>query len=120
MSINTLFKTNQLKLKAILRIVGEEEPVFGPGRLQLLQQIEKTGSINQAAKNMGMSYKKAWQMINSMNTQAEKPLITTQTGGNSGGGAVITVEGREVMHYYEGLQKRFQNFLEQETENLQR
>ncbi|MBL7815967.1 MAG: winged helix-turn-helix domain-containing protein [Saprospiraceae bacterium] len=118
MSISHLFKNAPLQLKAILRIVGEEEPIFGPGRLQLLENIEKTGSINQAAKNMGMSYKKAWQMISSMNTQAEKPLITTQTGGNSGGGAVVTDEGHEVMRYYQGLQKRFQAFLEEESKNL--
>ena len=118
MSISHLFKSSPLQLKAILRIVGKEEPIFGPGRLQLLEHIEKTGSINQAAKNMGMSYKKAWQMISSMNAQAEKPLIVTQTGGSSGGGALITPEGQEVMRFYEGLQKRFQAFLDEESKNL--
>ena len=103
MSISQLFKNSPLQLKAILRIVKDDEPVFGLGRLQLLEQIEKTGSINQAAKNMGMSYKKAWQMISSMNEHAKVPLILTQTGGSSGGGALVTAEGEEIINYYKDL-----------------
>jgi molybdate transport system regulatory protein len=118
MSISHLFKNPNLNLKATLRIVGEEVPFFGPGRLQLLENIDATGSINQAAKNMGMSYKKAWKMISSMNEQAQKPLIVMQTGGSSGGGAVVTKEGHEIMHHYKALNQRFKTFLEQETKNL--
>jgi molybdate transport system regulatory protein len=118
MSISRLFKNPKLKLKATLRIVGEEIPFFGPGRLQLLENIEKTGSINQAAKNMSMSYKKAWKMISSMNEQAKKPLVTLQTGGSSGGGAIVTEQGHEIMNYYQALHQRFEAFLEQESKNL--
>ena len=118
MSINHLFKNPILQLKATLRLFGADEPIFGPGRLQLLEQIEKTGSINQAAKNMSMSYKKAWKMISSMNEQAIKPLVLMQTGGSSGGGAVVTEEGREIMLYYQTLHKRFETFLENESKNL--
>lgn len=118
MSLSQIFKNSNLHLNATLRIVGEEERFFGPGRLQLLEQIEKTGSINQAAKNMGMSYKKAWQMINSMNAQTKTPIVITQTGGSSGGGAIVSEEGHEMMRYYKELQKRFQDFLAKETKNL--
>jgi molybdate transport system regulatory protein len=118
MPISDFFKSPHLRLKATLRIVGEDLPFFGPGRLQLLEHIEATGSINQAAKNMGMSYKKAWKMISSMNEQAVKPLIITQTGGSSGGGAIITDEGHEIMQYYQALHKRFEAFLELESKNL--
>ncbi len=118
MSISHLFKNPNLNLRATLRIVGEDVPFFGPGRLQLLEQIESTGSISQAAKNMGMSYKKAWKMISSMNEQAIKPLVLMQTGGSSGGGAVVTDEGHEIMQYYQALHKRFEAFLENESKNL--
>ncbi len=118
MSISHLFKNPNLSLKATLRIVGEDVPFFGPGRLQLLEQIVSTGSISQAAKNMGMSYKKAWKMISSMNEQAIKPLVLMQTGGSSGGGAVVTDEGREIIHYYQALHERFEAFLEQESKKL--
>jgi molybdate transport system regulatory protein len=118
MSINHLFKNPHLQLKATLRLFENGEPIFGPGRLQLLEQIEKTGSISQAAKNMEMSYKKAWKMISSMNVQAIKPLVLMQTGGSSGGGAMVTDEGQEIMQYYQALHKRFEAFLEQESKNL--
>lgn len=118
MSISQILKNSHLQLNATLRIVGEEDRFFGPGRLQLLEQIEKTGSINQAAKNMEMSYKKAWQMINSMNAQTKNPIVITQTGGSSGGGALVSEEGRELMGYYKELHKRFQDFLDRETKNL--
>jgi molybdate transport system regulatory protein len=118
MSISYLFKNPNLNLKAILRIVGTDEPFFGPGRLQLLTHIESTGSISQAAKNMGMSYKKAWKMISSMNEQTHKPLVVMQTGGSSGGGATVTVEGREIMQAYQALHQRFETFLEQEVKKL--
>ena len=118
MSINRILKNPAVKLTATLRIVSEVEPFFGPGRLQLLENIEKTGSINQAAKNMNMSYKKAWQMINSMNSQTKMPIILTQTGGSSGGGAIVSEDGRELMHYYQNLQERFQIFLDQELKKL--
>jgi molybdate transport system regulatory protein len=67
---------------------------------------------------MEMSYKKAWKMISSMNEQAIKPLVLMQTGGSSGGGAIVTDEGREMMQYYQALHKRFEAFLEQESKNL--
>jgi molybdate transport system regulatory protein len=118
MPINHLFKNPHARLKATLRIVGDEVPFFGPGRLQLLQNIEATGSINQAAKNMNMSYKKAWTMISSMNEQATTPLVVMQTGGSSGGGAVVTAEGHAIMAYYQALAERFNAFLEQESKNL--
>lgn len=118
MSISHLFKNPDLNLKATLRIFGEEAPLFGPGRLQLLDNIASTGSINQAAKNMGMSYKKAWKMVSHMNEQAKSPLVVMQTGGSSGGGAVVTDEGHEIMGYYKALQERFESFLHTESENL--
>ena len=96
----------------------EGERFFGPGRVELLQKIEKTGSINKAAGEMGMSYKKAWEMINALNTQAGKPLVVTQTGGEKGGGSVITEEAKQLIAYHQQLRERFMAFLEKETQNL--
>lgn len=76
---------------------------FGPGRLELLQEIEKSGSIAQAAKAMGMSYKKAWAMVEEMNARGSQPYVITQKGGSGGGGTQITDTGYRVMKAYSEL-----------------
>ena len=73
-------------VKGSLWLETEAGRFFGPGRVELLQRIEQSGSINKAAKQMGMSYKKAWEMVQSMNSQAGTPFVLTQPGGEKGGG----------------------------------
>ncbi|SOD95361.1 winged helix-turn-helix domain-containing protein [Spirosoma fluviale] len=94
------------------------ERFMGIGRLELLGHIQRTGSINQAAKAMNMSYKRAWEMVHSMNIQASTPLVVTQTGGEKGGGTLVTAEGEKYLNHYRGLQERFQKFLADELANL--
>jgi molybdate transport system regulatory protein len=67
---------------------------------------------------MKMSYKRAWDLINSMNSQALKPFVITQTGGKSGGGTIVTEEGHQAIRDYKALQNRFQAFLLQENQKL--
>lgn len=94
------------------------ERFMGIGRLELLDHIQQTGSINQAAKAMNMSYKRAWDLVHSMNTQAESPLVVTQTGGEKGGGAILTETGQKYLSYYRGLHQRFQAFIAAELAKL--
>ena len=67
---------------------------------------------------MGMSYKKAWEMINELNTRATKPLVITQAGGKQGGGSMITDEAKSLIDFYQQLRKRFTAFLEKETKHI--
>ena len=101
-----------------LWIECDGERFFGPGRVELLQKIEKTGSISKAAKEMGMSYKKAWDLVNNMNTMAAQPFVLTSTGGEKGGGSVISEEAKQMIQYHRQLRERFRQFLEQETARL--
>lgn len=94
------------------------ERFIGIGRVELLGHIQQTGSINQAAKAMRMSYKRAWELVHSMNTLADTPLVITQTGGEKGGGAIVTPEGEKYIAYFESLQKRFRQFLADEVARL--
>jgi molybdate transport system regulatory protein len=94
------------------------ERFMGIGRMELLQHIQRTGSINQAAKAMRMSYKRAWELVHSMNTLADAPLVTTQTGGEKGGGAIVTTEGEKYLVHYRILHERFRQFLTNELTNL--
>ena len=81
-----------------LELKGER--CFGPGRMQLLQCIDKTGSMNRAAKEMKMSYKKAWTMISELNEQFTEPMVITQSGGEGGNGSVLTNAARLLMNYH--------------------
>ncbi len=79
---------------------------LGRGRVELLKKIDELGSISQAAKALGMSYKKAWDNIDAMNSVAQKPLVATKTGGRGGGGARLTPYARELIRRYEELERR--------------
>lgn len=117
---NQLKNSSSYKISGMLRITGPDEPFLGPGRIELMERIAATGSINKAAKEMGMSYKKAWMMVQSLNRQATTPLIITQTGGEQGGGAQLSTAAQELMQAYQALRQRFEEFLRQETQNLLR
>lgn len=93
---------------------------FGPGPVQLLEGIEETGSISKAAKKMNMSYKKAWDIVNNLNTTANSPLVITATGGEKGGGSTISPEARELITTYKQLRQRFSAFLEEESKHAQK
>jgi molybdate transport system regulatory protein len=101
-----------------LWIECDGERFFGPGRLELLERIEETGSINKAAKQLEMSYKKAWEMVNALNSQASKPFVVTQIGGEKGGGSIITAEAKQLIAYHRELRERFRKFLEKETQHF--
>ena len=79
--------------------------------IELLGAIDKTGSINQAAKHVGLSYKGAWQMIERANNLAPKVLIATATGGNKGGGTVLTPSGQALLGLFCRLEHKHQQFL---------
>lgn len=89
---------------------------FGPGRLELLEGIDQTGSIVKAAKLMGMSYKKAWAMVDAMNTLGSQPYVVTQKGGQLGGGAQLTDQAKQVITAYKQLTGELNKVLEAEKE----
>ena len=119
MEIKKILKeSSDFKVVGKLWIYGHKERFFGPGRIELLENIATTGSINKAAKAMNMSYKKAWEMVNSLNSQAIKPLVITQTGGKEGGGAEITAEAIYLISVFKAMHERFQAFLQAETQQI--
>lgn len=76
---------------------------FGPGKLRLLEEIERTGSISASARRMGMSYRRAWDLASGMNAAFREPLVVTQSDGRRLGGAVLTDHGRQVMDLFKRL-----------------
>lgn len=86
------------KLK--LSIVFESGTRIGPGKASLLESIRDTGSISAAARDMGMSYKRAWLLLDSINQAFAEPVVTAATGGSGGGGAILTAFGVELLERY--------------------
>ena len=86
-----------------LRIVCGAEDAFGPGKAQLLSALHRKGSLTQAAKELSMSYMKAWTLVQSMNKHFVEPLVTLSRGGSRGGGAQLTTTGEKVLQAYQEL-----------------
>jgi molybdate transport system regulatory protein len=99
-------------------IDGREGTFLGYGRIVLLERIRDHGSITKAARSMEMSYRHAWELVDSMNRQASRPLIETATGGRGGGGARLTEEGEDAIRLFWKFYKDFQDFLDKEEGRL--
>jgi molybdate transport system regulatory protein len=91
---------------ARLRIVIEPEIALGPGKADLLEGIETQGSIAAAGRGLGMSYKRAWGLVEEMNRDFGAPLVETTKGGKSHGGAELTPTGRKVLALYRRMETR--------------
>lgn len=94
----------QLKLK--LQITCGDEIAMGPGKADLLDAIAAAGSISGGARALGMSYRRAWLLVDTMNRCWREPLVATQPGGAPGSGAALTALGREVLAAYRALQRK--------------
>ncbi|WP_303906424.1 winged helix-turn-helix domain-containing protein [Thiohalomonas denitrificans] len=88
-----------------LRILFGEAIAIGPGKAELLEAIGESGSISAAARDMGMSYRRAWLLVDTMNQCFCGPLVETAMGGKGGGGATVTELGREVLHRYRTMER---------------
>ncbi|WP_297771544.1 LysR family transcriptional regulator [uncultured Roseovarius sp.] len=88
-----------------LRVVFGEGQMMGPGKAELLERIGHCGSIAAAGREMGMSYKRAWMLIETMNAMFSAPVVESTRGGPGGGGAVLTGTGSEVLRLYRALER---------------
>lgn len=110
-----------LTLKGSLWLTAGDASLGGHGRIALLRAVAEHGSITQAAKAFGMSYKAAWTAINNMNERAGAPLVERVTGGRGGGSTQLTEQGRRLVERYgqiDVVHQRFLRLLEQESMDL--
>ena len=89
-----------------LRILGERAAAIGPGKAELIERIGETGSISAAAREMRMSYRRAWQLVEALNHDFREPVVETATGGRRGGGARVTPFGRRIAGLYREMEAR--------------
>ena len=89
-----------------LRIDLGPDEAIGPGKIKLLEAIRDQGSISAAGRALGMSYRRAWLLIDSMNRCFRRPVVATRPGGDRGGGATVTEFGASLIDYYRSIETK--------------
>jgi molybdate transport system regulatory protein len=103
-----------------LTLVMDSGARIGPGKAALLESVHSTGSISAAARSMGMDYKRAWLLIDSLNRAFVTPAIERSTGGVGGGGAVLTPFGQELLERYRRLEAGAAALAKSDLKSLER
>jgi molybdate transport system regulatory protein len=106
--------------RLVLRVEFDDEHYIGPGRVRLLELIGELGSIAQAAKAMGMSYKRAWYLLDAFGACFDGPLVVRHLGGKGGGSAQLTDLGAEVVKRYRAMEAIGQAAIQKEISALTR
>ncbi len=107
----------EYKIKSRIWIEVDGEILLGEGRVQLLKAIAETGSLTKAAASLSMSYKKAWSLVDAVNTRAKKPVVNTSIGGTKGGGTELTEYGRTLIQTFDNLNENCWAFLDEQLAN---
>jgi molybdate transport system regulatory protein len=89
-----------------LRVLGGRLPAMGPGKAELVERIAESGSISAAARAMGMSYRRAWQLVEALNAACVEPVVITAVGGRQGGGAQVTPFGAELVRLFRRMEDK--------------
>ncbi len=106
------------KIKSRIWIESNNKVLIGEGRVNLLRAIGETGSLSKAAKSLDLSYKKAWQLLDSVNKSAKKPVTINSIGGKGGGGAELTEYGKSLIMVFDDINKNCWEFLDQQLEKI--
>ncbi len=106
------------KIRSRIWIESKDGVFLGEGRVRLLKAIAQTGSLSKAAIIIEMSYKKAWNLLDSMNKTAQKPLVITATGGKGGGGASLTAYGEKAIQTFDTINQKCWEFLDHELKKV--
>lgn len=102
-----------------LRVNLDPDGRIGPGKIELLEQIAAFGSISAGARQMNMSYKHAWDLVEEMNKLFGKPVVSAQTGGKRGGGAQLTPVGLSIVSRFRAIERAATSAAEQHLAALQ-
>jgi molybdate transport system regulatory protein len=103
-----------------LRVEINSDVRLGPGKVSLLERIRETGSISAAGRAMGMSYRRAWLLVDSLNRGFRQAVVTTRHGGRRGGGAELTAFGQELILRYRRMQSAAEQAVAGELAALER
>lgn len=112
---------SSFSLRPRLRIVSSADIAFGPGKADLLEALQETGSITEAAGRLEMSYMRAWTLIRTMNESFGEPLVMAIRGGTrGGGGAKLTKTGETVLELYRRMEAKCRKSVQRDWKKFQR
>jgi molybdate transport system regulatory protein len=103
-----------------MRVYRGEDIAVGPGKIALLEEIERTRSISAAARALGMSYRRAWLLVDELNRSLREPAVATATGGAHGGGSTVTANGLALIQRYRAIETAAAAAAKKEIEELKR
>ena len=103
-----------------LRVMGRRRPAIGPGKAELVERIAQTGSISAAARGLGMSYRRAWQLVEALNRDFREPVVLTAIGGKRGGGARVTPFGATVVAAFRRMEGKASGAIAADLRRFQR
>ena len=95
-----------------IRVLSGDQIALGPGKVALLEEIERSGSISKAARKLGLSYRRAWTLVNTMNKSFKSCLVTGSAGGRKGGGASLTPLGLKMAKTYRAMETKAEKALQ--------
>lgn len=107
------------KIKSKIWIELNGKVLLGEGRVHLLKAIIDTGSLTKAAKSLNISYKKAWQLLDSVNKSAKKPVTINTVGGKGGGGAELSEYGKSLVIAFDDINKKCWTYLDKQLEKIE-
>lgn len=113
-------KQSKITCRPRIRIKAGKDIALGPGKVDLLEAIERTGSISAGARELGLSYRRAWDLVDTMNHCFKHPLVARVKGGKGGGGAQLTSEGREILDLYRSMETKALKAIDPEWKTVQK
>ena len=107
-----------MKVKSKILLEQDEQFVFGPGRVLILQAIAQTGSLKKAAEKLNMSYRRVWSYIHTSEERLGKQLLIKERGGRSGGGAFLTEYAKDLIKKFKQLEQEVKEFTDERYKKL--
>jgi len=103
-----------------IRILSGDHIALGPGKIALLEEIERSGSISKAARTLGLSYRRAWTLVDTMNKSFESYLVKGSAGGKRGGGAYLTPLGEKMVKAYRAMEIKAEKAMQGNWKTIKR
>ena len=103
-----------------VRVIAGEQIALGPGKVNLLEEIDRSGSISKAARELGLSYRRAWTLVDTMNKSFKSPLVEGSAGGKKGGGAHLTHLGKKMAKIYRAMESKAEAAMQSDWKVIQR